>query len=234
MTAKEYLGDWTDIINVQEADRILRKLSASNSIICPKIKDIFKAFHLCSIHNLRVVILGQDPYNTVRKDLTGTFVPTATGIAFGNSPDTPETSYSPSLEILRDSVIDFSLPHQQIIFDPSLEKWEEQGVLLLNSALSCEVHKPQSHALMWRPFIGEILDKLSKGIPGIVYVLMGNAAISFQQYINERNNHILAIKHPSWYARNKTKMPPDIWKEINNILIGQNGYGIQWYNEINN
>ena len=236
MTAEEYFGDWTNMLDIQEADRILRKLSASKSIICPKIKDIFKAFHLCPLHNLRIVILGQDPYNTLHKPFSvnegSAFVPTATGIAFGNSPDTPESSYSPSLEILRDSVIDFSLPHQQIIFDPSLEKWEEQGVLLLNSALSCEAHKPQSHALMWRPFIGAFLEKLSKKIPGIVYVLMGSAAISFQQYINKRNNHVLTTKHPSWYARNKTKMPPDIWKEIDNILIGQNGYGIQWYNEI--
>ena len=60
MTAEEYFGDWTNMLDIQEADRILRKLSASKSIICPKIKDIFRAFHLCPLHNLRIVILGQD------------------------------------------------------------------------------------------------------------------------------------------------------------------------------
>ncbi len=60
MTIQEYFGDWCKVIDTVEADRILKKLVASRQIICPNIKDIFKAFTLCSLHDLKVVVLGQD------------------------------------------------------------------------------------------------------------------------------------------------------------------------------
>ncbi|MBO7444506.1 MAG: uracil-DNA glycosylase, partial [Methanobrevibacter sp.] len=185
------------------------------------MKDIFKAFQQCSLNNLRVVILGQDPYP--QKDV-------ATGIAFANSLDTPEKSYSPSLNILMESVIDFTVPHRRIIFDQSLEKWEAQGVLMLNSARTCELGKPGSHALLWRPFINSFLSNLSMQYTAIVYVLMGSQAQSFE-YAIVRNNYVIKAKHPSYYARTKTRMPSDIWKQVNDILININGFGIQWYEE---
>ena len=221
MTKQEYFGDWAGVVDLQEADRIVRKLSASNHI-CPQLKDIFKAFLLCPLRNLRVVIIGQDPYP--QKGV-------ATGLAFANSSDTPEDSYSSSLEILRESVIDYTIPHRTITFDPDLEKWEEQGVLLLNSALTCELGKVGSHTLLWRPFMTSFLTNLSKCSTGIVYVLMGNQAQTLEPYINHQFNHVIRIRHPSYYARTKTRMPSDIWQQINQILIGQNGYGIEWYKE---
>lgn len=221
MTAEEYFGDWSKVIDLKEADRIMKKLSASKHAFCPQLKDVFKAFKLCRYNNLRVVILGQDPYP--QKDV-------ATGLAFANSSNTPEESYSPSLDILKESVIDFTIPHRSINFEPSLEKWEEQGVLLLNSALSCDLGKPGSHALMWRPFISSFLSNLSSRTSGIVYVLMGTQAQSFENCI-AKNNYVIRCRHPAYYARTKTRMPSNIWKEINEILIGMNGYGIQWYQE---
>jgi uracil-DNA glycosylase len=222
MTIQEYFGEWSKILDLTEADRIIRKLSASNISICPQLKNIFKAFRLCSLNNLRVVILSQDPYP--QKGI-------ATGIAFANSPDTPASQYSPSLETLKESVIDYTIPHRTITFDPSLEKWEEQGVLLLNSALTCETGKPGSHSLLWRPFIKSFLTNLSTYHTGLVYLLMGTQAQSFEPYINKESNHIVRIRHPSWYARQKERMPSDIWREINSILTDINGYGIEWYQE---
>ena len=222
MTIQEYFGDWSKVVDLEEANRVIKKLSSSNHIICPQLKNIFKAFNLCPFKELRVVILGQDPYP--QKGV-------ATGIAFANSSDTQDNSYSPSLEILRESVIDYTIPHRTIIFDPSLEKWEEQGVLLLNSALTCEVGRVGSHYLLWRPFIISLLTNLSKCSSGIVYVLMGSQAQSLEPYINKQFNHVIHIRHPSYYARTKSRMPSDVWQKINNILIGQNGYGIKWYKE---
>ena len=226
MTIQEYFGDWSKVIDLTEADRIIKKLSASNHTICPQLKDIFRAFTLCPFSNLRVVVLGLDPYNNLKEGR-----PVATGLAFANSPDT--TELSPSLEVLKESVINYTIPHRTIIFDPSLEKWETQGVLLLNSALSCEVGKVGSHTLLWRPFIKSLLINLSKYHTGIVYILMGTVAQSFEVYINKQFNYVVHIRHPSWYARNRTRMPSDIWNEVNSILIGQNGSGIEWYKEIN-
>lgn len=222
MTVEEYFGDWQYVVDLKEADRILKRLISSGKRTCPKVKDIFRAFRLCSFKDLRLVILGQDPYP--QKGV-------ATGIAFGNRPNTLEDRLSPSLITLRDSVIDYTKPHNVITFDVSLEKWEEQGVLLLNSALSCEEGKIGSHYLLWKPFISSFLTNLSKSSTGIVYVLMGNQAQRYEPYINKRYNHILKCGHPSYYARLHQSMPGEIWKEINRILIGLNGHGIKWYEE---
>lgn len=228
MTIDEYFGDWCSVIDKSEANKVMKRLISLKTPLCPSIKDIFKAFRLCSLHNVRVILVGQDPYNNYRDNR-----PVATGLAFANSSDTPKDKYSPSLEVLKESIINFSIPHNRVIFDSSLEKWEEQGVLLLNTALSCEKGKPNSHALLWRPFITSLIANLSKYTSGIVYVLMGSSAQSLEPYIG-KNNCIIRCRHPAYYARTHTKMPSSIWQEINNILIGQNGYGIKWYNEINN
>ena len=222
MTVQEYFGDWSKVVDLHEADRIIRKLSASNYVICPQLKDIFRAFTLCPLNDLRVMVIGQDPYPQRG---------VATGLAFANSPDTPDTKLSPSLEILKESVINYTIPHRTINFDPSLEKWEAQGVLLLNSALSCELGRVGSHTLLWRPFMKSLLTNLSKYHTGLVYLLMGTQAQTLEPYINKQFNHVVRIRHPSWYARQKQRMPSDIWQEINSILIGQNGYGIEWFTE---
>lgn len=224
MTVEEYFGDWSRVVDVKIADSILHRIIASKEAICPLPKNIFKAFQLCALDNLRVVIIGLDPYSNLRDG-----IPVATGLAFANSSDTPEENFSPSLDILRDSVIDFTTPHEPLIFDQSLEKWEEQGVLLLNSALSCVVGKTGSHMLLWRPFMTSLLTNLSKSTTGIVYVLLGRQAQTLEPYINERFNYVIKEKHPSYYARTQTRMPSDIWREINKILIGLYGYGINWY-----
>lgn len=226
MTIEEYFGDWCKVVDTHQADSIMRKLFSLNKQICPLPKNVFKAFTECDFNNLRVVLIGQDPYFTLRNG-----EPVATGIAFANSADTPEDSFSPSLEILRDSVIDFTTPSTGVIFDQSLEMWEEQGVLCLNSALTCEVGKPGSHALLWRPFLSTLLTNLSRLTTSIVYVLMGNQAQTLEPYINKRFNHVIRCRHPSYYARTQTRMPSDIWKQINDILIGIYGYGIKWYKE---
>lgn len=219
MTVEEYFGDWCPVIDLKEADRILRKLRQSKTL-CPTLKDIFKAFRLCSMHNLRVVVIGDSPYSEYMDRH-----PVATGIAFANASNTPKGKYSHSLEVLRESVIDFTIPHGNVIFDPSLEKWEEQGVLLLNASLSCDRGTPCSHTLLWRPFITSLIIKLSEYAPGIVYVLMGSSQ-SLEPYIG-KNNHVIRCRHPS----GNNMLPSSIWREIDNILIGQNGYGIEWYNK---
>jgi uracil-DNA glycosylase len=175
MTINEYFRDWSKVIDLNEADRLMKKLAASKESVCPQTADIFKAFRMCPLGNLRVVILGMYPYNNI---IGG--IPVATGIAFANRKETPEEYYSPSLAVLKESVIDYTVPHGNIIFDPSLEKWEKQGVLLLNASLSCEVGKAGSHTLLWRPFMTSLLTKLSTCLPGTVYVLMGTSAWSLE------------------------------------------------------
>lgn len=148
MTAEEYFGDWGRVVDIPLAKATLRRLTMQGKPICPMAKDIFKAFSLCGLDDLRCVIIGQDPYPQV---IDGK--PLATGLAFANPRETVENAYSPSLKVLMESVINFSMPHGTVNFDPSLETWERQGVLLLNAALSCQAGRIGSHTLLWRPFL---------------------------------------------------------------------------------
>ena len=221
MTKGEYFGDWLKILPEAEMTDILKKLSPIKDRICPEFKDIFKAFNKCPYRDLRLVIVGQDPYP--QKGV-------ATGIAFANYNNTLEEDLSPSLQVIKESVINYEVSHNLITFAPELEEWAEQGVLLLNTALTCEVNKPGSHSLLWRPFICKLIKNICNYNSGIVWLLLGNSAKSFKPYINQYQ-YIIEEKHPSFYARTHEKFPYHIWHDINNILIGLNGYGITFYKE---
>lgn len=227
MSIEEYFGDWSGIVNLKEADSIMKRLASSKVKVCPDLNNVFRAFLKCPYHKLTTVILGQDPYPTLLKGK-----PVATGIAFANSKDTLENQLSPSLKVLTESVIDYSFPHGIVNFDHSFEKWEEQGVLLINTSLSCEVGKSGSHSLLWRPFIKDFLSKLSSCTSGIIYILLGEAACSFKQYIHPATSNILCEKHPSWYYRNKQRMPSDIWRSAEKLFKYINGYDLKLYDEL--
>jgi len=228
MTVLQYFGPWGNIVPIDELQTIVDYLKKSNCRICPILKDVFRAFEVCPYNNLKVVVIGQDCYSDIRNGQ-----PVATGIAFANSKDTPVDKYSSSLKILMESFIDFSVPHNNIIFDPSLEDISQQGVLFINTALTCEVGKPGSHMLLWRPFITTFLTNLSKHKTGIVYVLLGSEAQALKSYIDNRFNYILTDKHPAFYARMNAPMPCNIWKTVNDIIKSINGKEeeIKWFRE---
>lgn len=228
MTVEEYFGKWKNVVPIAEVQNITTALNKSIKPVCPALKDVFKAFEVCPYNNLKVVVIGQDCYADMRNGK-----PVATGIAFANSKETPEHSYSPSLKVLMESFIDFSVPHSLITFDPSLEDVSRQGVLLINTALTCEMNKPGSHMLLWRPFIRQLLANLSRHKTGIVYVLLGSEAQSLKDCIDSRYNYILCDKHPAYYARKNMPMPPGIWKTVNDIIKSINGKEeqIKWFKE---
>lgn len=228
MTAEEYFGNWNAVVPVSHAEGITKALNKTIKPFCPVLKDVFKAFKVCPYDNLKVVVIGQDCYPDIRDRK-----PVATGIAFANRIETPESEYSPSLRVLMESFIDFSVPHSFITFDPSLEEISRQGVLLINTALTCEVGKPGSHMLLWRPFIKQLLHNLSRHKTGIVYVLLGSEAQSLKDCIDNRYNYILCDKHPAYYARKNMSMPSGIWKTVNDIIKSINGKEeqIKWFKE---
>lgn len=219
MTKQEYFGDWLRVLPEKEMQEAISKVSLIKNKICPNYKDIFKAFHKCSYNNLKLVILGQDPYPQ-----SGV----ATGLAFANYSSI--NSLSPSLQVIKESIINYEVPHNLITFASDLEEWAEQGVLLLNTALTCEVNKPGSHSLLWRPFICKLIKNICDYNTGIIFLLLGTSVQSFKYCIN-KTQYIINANHPSYYYRNKEKMPYHIWKDINKILIGLYGYGITFYKE---
>lgn len=223
MTIDEYFGDWMKVLDRKETVKIMNWLKTTDSsTLCPSIKNVFKAFKLCSYNECKVIFIGQDPFP--QKGV-------AQGILFGNSSNTPEDKLSPSLKVVKESVINFDIPHNLITFDPTLESWAKQGILMLNSALTTEVGKVGIHTLKWRPFIGSFLKNMSEKNPGIIYVFFGSQAKSLNTYINNNNNYKLFIEHPAYYARLNKRMPSDIWYTVQKLVYNIYGTSIEWYKE---
>ena len=176
MTKEEYFGEWLNALPTKEMQEVISRVSPIRNKICPAYKDIFKAFNKCPYRKLRLVIVGQEPYS--QKNV-------ATGLAFANFNNIPEKQLSPSLQVIKESIINYEIPHNLITFASELEEWAEQGVLLLNTALTCEINKPLSHSLLWRPFISQLIKNICNYNSGIVWLLLGSSAQSFKSYINK-------------------------------------------------
>lgn len=227
MTIEEYFGDWMRVIDKPEAMKIMGWLKTVNpNTLCPALPNVFRAFKLCSLKDCRVVMIGMDPYPD---KFMGK--PRATGILFGNNKDVPEDKLSPSLQVVKESAINFEIPHNIITFDQTLESWAKQGILMINSALTCELNKVGSHVNQWRPFVSKLLKNLSERETGIVYILFGRQAQTLKPYIDERYNDIIEIEHPAYFARSDKIMPYSVFRQMNDILYGRYGERITLFNE---
>lgn len=225
LSLANYFGSWYDIFNEEELLKINNWLKVQDSAtLCPLKKDIFKAFSILDPLKVNVVILGQDPYN----DLVNG-VPRATGLAFANSKNTPDKDLSPSLRKLMESwfMLETDLPFIEQP-DPSLKYLEQQGVLLLNSSLTCEINKPLSHQAIWRPFIEEFLYNFSHTYADRYYVLLGKEAQTFKPKIDPMHNSIFELPHPSWYARENKTIPSVVWHDIKDLLKYRNNINLNW------
>lgn len=161
---------------------------------CFPSKDlIFNAFNQCSFENIKVVIIGQDPYHGVGE---------ANGLAFSVNDD---VKIPPSLRnIYREINSDFDM-----IFEPTsgnLERWAKQGVLLLNATLSVRKDTPNSHKyLKWQQFTDAVIQKLSSEKEYLVFLLWGAFAQKKAQFIDENKHLILISGHPSPMSANQGK-----------------------------
>ena len=221
MTLEEYFGGWMGVIDKRELKSVLSKLGPEykRKPICPAQNNVFKAFEVCPYDKLKVVMLSQDPYP--QKGV-------ATGILFGNKEGTRDEDLSPSLQIIKEAAINFEIPHNCIIFDPTLESWAKQGILMINSALTVEMNKIGSHVMLWRPFITSLLKKLSENKTGIIYVLFGKQAQTFKPYINKQFNIVLEENHPAYFARTGKSMPHTIFEQISKLTKEMYGMPIIW------
>lgn len=222
MTAEEYFGDWIKVIDKVELAKIMKWLnSVDNSTLCPSKSNIFKAFKLCPFKECRVIIIAQDPYP--QKGV-------ATGIAFGNSTETAEEDLSPSLKVVKEAMINYEIPHGPIEFDNTLESLAKQGVLLINSALTCNVNSVGSHVEVWRPFMEKLVEKISLRDNGLVFVLFGNQAQSLKPFI-KGSQKIIECYHPAYYARRNEIMPYSVFTDVNKFLKDQYNEKLEYFKE---
>tara|TARA_B100000902_G_scaffold42234_2_gene49953 strand:+ start:9399 stop:10079 length:681 start_codon:yes stop_codon:yes gene_type:complete len=155
--------------------------------ICPKDQDIFNAFNLTSFNNVKVVILGQDPYHGEAQ---------AHGLAF-SVPN--HIKQPPSLKnIFKELSQDINIP---IPRTGNLTYWAKQGVLLLNSILTVRLKVAGSHQKKgWEIFTDTVIHKLSKERTGIVFMLWGRYAQEKAKIIDNNKHLILTAPHPSPFS----------------------------------
>ena len=164
--------------------RFLHQEKAAGKVIYPPGGLIFRAFELTPVQEVKVVILGQDPYHNP-------------GEAMGLSFSVPDgVRMPPSLRnIFREIESDLGI---RMSGRPNLEGWARQGVLLLNSILTVEAGQAASHRNMgWQEFTDAVIRYLSDNCNGIVFLLWGNFARSKASLIDTSRHHVLEAAHPS-------------------------------------
>lgn len=222
MTAEEYFGDWMKVIDKEELYRIMHWLKTIEpSCLCPAPPNIFRAFRACSLKNCRAIFVGMDPYP--QKGV-------ATGILFGNSADAPDDQLSPSLQVIKECAINYEIPHGPIEFDKTLESWAKQGILMINSAFTCEVNKVGWHVKVWEPFTQKLIRNISEYDSGFVFVLFGRQAQALKPFIHG-SHCIIEIEHPAYFARRREIMPYYVFTDINKFLENQYNEHIEFYKE---
>ena len=187
-------------------DNILTKLwelSNDNKKFTPPLKQVFRAFEECPYDNLQVVIIGQDPYPQLG---------VADGISFSCS---NTNKLQPSLKFILQEVDRTVYDNHVISEDLDLKRWSNQGVLMLNTALTTEVSIIGSHYDIWRPFTTYLLDWLNINKSELVYVYMGKKAEEWSSMTDDTNIKYF-VKHPASAAYNGSKWDSkDLFNKIN-------------------
>ena len=213
---------WEDIIDLEKQKDYYKKLKEEiakryeTTTVFPEKQNIFKAFYLTKLDNLKVVILGQDPYHGFGQ---------AQGLAFS----TPANIKNPpSMQnILKE--IQSDLGKKSICEDGDLTPWAKQGVLLLNTILTVEEAKPKSHHnLGWEVFTDNIIKYISDNCEDTIFILWGSPAISKTKLIDRKKHHILTAPHPSPLSSYRGFFGCKHFSQTNNILKSLNKEPIVW------
>lgn len=155
--------------------------------VYPPAKNIFRAFDLCPLDKVKVVIVGQDPYHGVSQ---------ANGLSFSVNDG---INLPPSLQNIYKEI------HNDLGITPlssgDLSRWAHQGVLMLNSVLTVLANQPASHGgLGWEQFTDAVIQALNKNRECIVYLLWGRYAQTKGEVIDREKNLVLTSAHPSPYS----------------------------------
>ncbi len=184
----------------------------------PPLKHVFRAFEECPEKDLKVIIIGQDPYPHMN---------VADGMAFScGLTGRPQ----PSLKFIFQEVERTVYQDWPTYQDPDLKRWANQGVLLINTALTCEIDKVGSHYNIWNDFIMYLLDMLNLTKSGLIFILLGAKAQELEAVLGQ-NHYVLKASHPASAAYNGGKWDcNDVFNKANEILKQQNepGLFINW------
>ena len=214
-------NDWKEILsNEFEKDynqdlRIFLVSEYKTKSIYPNMYDIFNALHYTAYKDVKVVILGQDPYHGPNQ---------AHGLSFSVKPGvTPP----PSLKnIYKELNTDLGC---YIPNNGYLKKWADQGVLLLNTVLTVQAGNANSHkGKGWDIFTDKIISSLNERKDPIVFILWGNNAISKKKLITNKNHYIIQSVHPSPLSASRGFFGSKPFSKTNDFLKSIGKAPIDW------
>ena len=211
---KELLAEEFDKPYFEELVKFVRSEYFSRRIF-PPAKKIFAAFDWCPLADLKVVIIGQDPYHGEGQ---------ANGLCFSVADGVP---FPPSLQnIFTEINSDLGIP---IPATGNLERWARQGVLLLNSVLTVRAHEAASHAGHgWEQFTDAVVRQIASQKEGIVYMLWGSYAQKKGLNIDPFRNCVLKSVHPSPLSSYRGFFGCKHFSKANDYLISIGKAPIQW------
>ena len=186
-----------------------------NKTIYPKQNEVFNAFRYSDYDEIKVVILGQDPYHGPKQ---------AEGLSFSVS---NEVLKPPSLQnIFKELESDLKIPFPE---HNSLKPWTKQGVMLLNAVLTVEEHKPTSHKEKgWETFTDNVIKILNKREKPIVFILWGSYARSKKSLITNPNHLIIESAHPSPFSARNGFFGSKPFSKTNDFLRKKGIKEIDW------
>ena len=208
-------------INGLSFDMIMNSLVSlveSGRRFTPKFKDVMNAFVECPYDDLKVIVIGQDPYPQLG---------VADGIAFSCS---NKGKAEKSLQyILKQTIGDYTKTGRAI-YTPEecdLKRWANQGVLLLNTAFTCEVNKIGSHYNLWKPYAEYLFDLINKHKKDLPVIMMGRKAEEWERYFS--NHTLFKVTHPASAAYRGGEWDcKDVFNKVNDHLEKHGKDRIVW------
>ncbi len=217
-------NDWKAALEDEFSKEYYKKLylflkdEYTHRLIFPPSDDIFNALHLTPLSEVKVVILGQDPYHDDHQ---------AHGLCFSVLPDVLPKDIPPSLKnIYKELQDDLGC---YIPDNGYLEKWVKQGVLLLNTVLTVRAHAAASHQSKgWEEFTDAIISKVNEQDRPIVYMLWGNHARSKRAMLNNPKHLYLEAPHPSPLSAHRGFFGCRHFSKCNEFLEAHGEQPIDW------
>lgn len=200
----------------KQITKLTNKINSVNmDILYPPLPLIFHSFNIFDYQKLRVVIIGQDPYHQKGQ---------AMGLSFSID-NTKITKIPPTLKnIFKELKDDLNVDRT----NTNLSDWAKQGVLLLNSSLTVEHGKPNSHQKCWEFFTDNIIETISNDHENIVFLLWGNHAKSKKNLIDCEKHHILESVHPSPLSAHRGWFGCKHFSLVNDFLKSKYKSEIKW------
>jgi uracil-DNA glycosylase len=216
---------WKDVLQNEFASDYFIKLKSTliteqkNHTIFPPNSDIFNAFNCTPFKDVKVVIIGQDPYHGKGQ---------AHGLSFSVQDG---IKFPPSLEnIFKELKTDLNIPSPK---NGNLSSWAKQGVLLLNASLTVRESDPNSHQnIGWQKFTDAVIQQLSEQREGIIFLLWGGFAKKKGAKIDSKKHHVLTTGHPSPLSANRGYwFGNKHFSKTNELLVAMGKTPIDWHIE---